>query len=950
MTLRTKIVLIIAGIFVAAALLSYPAYRIGQKVFETHFQKWGEKLVDLEKRGLLSTEFGAAWQDILTDEAMQNRAQGITSGADDTTDEGQGIKMVDGIAVENYPSLSLVRRLNEIHTYSNTIEILDRYQKEIALIRTDHTRGKIDEFPRTLKKALIAAEDGDFYSNENGFSYRSFVRASLLAMWRSITSFRIVTPRGVSTITQQVAKLFISDVDKEGRRRVERSIDRKLREMHIAAALRDMYTPDEILEVYFNHCVTSDYGLIGFKDIARGLFNKEPRELTDAECIYLSRMVKWGRNIKSKITQQCRIDMPRIAEALKWDTQKQQTILSQIDSITFTKPRRIETNHGMLIDCANVFWQKVLRKNGMSSQETEDMDIVNPNSLIRKKGNLSIQLTIDLRIQKELEKLVDSRGYGGDTVITTDARIGSFGENVRLSLPPRDTLRNITIMQQDTVFSEPGKDYATTLYKGDTLITNIRYRSLGGNAYRRSQFFYTRAPIKIDGQYFAYCVLDSKTGELLAYYSRDRIGSRLAALMRNRTPNGSSTAKPIFNALNFDQGIFAPYEKWDDTQLPPKKVPWERSFQYNGKKPIGVKFHKSAVRGQPYLVHNHGHIFENCQYIFDHLSSSNNILGAETCYRLDTRLFDSKGDLLPSALPMAQFFSRIGCFERVKKELKLKTVTGVRVYKELARIVGVNIDSMMAYGRKIPISDSLYSVSLGTLELTLLEQAHLFNLFYNNTIYENPASHPSLFISSITLNEKVIPIHDTIRQYHPLNDINTIRPTYLGMHKRLTSNKWDRLDDYDIAYSQPQQFGSAEDSVFDSERFYLEEPISNYAKSGTTDDVIRPFNVDVTSKKRTNFGLWNAVIRINAAKLEKGTNSIPEFKDITIACIGECNRAYTGPRDGKTLHKFVTKGFLEKAGVKAPEGFFTQYEQYLKKVTPDSVQNCGKDTMAIADN
>ena len=48
--------------------------------------------------------------------------------------------------------------------------------------------------------------------------------------------------------------------------------------------------------------------------------------------------------------------------------------------------------------------------------------------------------------------------------------------------------------------------------------------------------------------------MDSRTGKLLAYYSKDKLGSRLACLLRNRTPNGSLTAKPIFNALNFDLG------------------------------------------------------------------------------------------------------------------------------------------------------------------------------------------------------------------------------------------------------------------------------------------------------------------------------------------------------------------------------------------------------------
>ena len=51
-------------------------------------------------------------------------------------------------------------------------------------------------------------------------------------------------------------------------RRVSRSVDR-VRELRLAVTMRKLYSPDCILEVYLNHCVTSDYGMIGYKDIAR---------------------------------------------------------------------------------------------------------------------------------------------------------------------------------------------------------------------------------------------------------------------------------------------------------------------------------------------------------------------------------------------------------------------------------------------------------------------------------------------------------------------------------------------------------------------------------------------------------------------------------------------------------------------------------------------------------
>lgn len=934
---KTLIILgILAGLGLAAV---YPSYLLAKYLFNRYFDRWGTKLVELEKRGLLSQEYGAAWEDVLIGDAMDRQAERIVDS--DTPGESEGVRIVDGVRVDDYPSLSIIARLNEVHAYSNTIEILDRRDQHIALIRTDHKRGTIEDFPQTLITALIAAEDERFFDNSLGIEFDSYVRAALDAAWESVTTFSDFRPGGTSTITQQVAKLFISDLDDEGRRLVSRTVDRKIREMRIAAAMRKKYRPEEILEVYLNHCVTSDYGLIGFRDIAGGLLGKELDELSDAECIYLARMVKWGRNIHERIARQCRIDMPRMAEALGWGPQKRREVLAAVDSLTFTRPERVQTDYGHLVDCANEFWLKALEKSGRDV-ELAEMDLIDPNSLIRRKGNLQIRLTIDLALQRELERLVDTRGYGPDTVIVTDVRIGSRGATVRLPSPPRDTLRRIAVLDTPRTFAEPGSHYRTTLERGDTLVTNIRYRKVDKARWRRSEFYYTRRAVEVDGQYYAYCILDSRTGKLLAYYSRDRIGSRLAGLLRHRTPNGSSTAKPIFNALNFDLDVFQPFDKWSDLRPVEKDVPWERTMQYGGKgKPREVVFAHSAVRGRGYRVHNHDYVFDGCQYVFDLLATSNNILGVETVYRLNRRLFDRSGRPTREGFPLSQFFYRIGAFGRIKNELGLTHVTGVRVYKELARIVGVDIDSMTAYGKRVPVSDSLYSVGLGTLELTLYEQAHLYNMLYNNDLIEHPADHPSLAIEKIELNgvDLKVAALDTVRRFHPFADINNLRPTYLGMHKRLVSNKWDGLNAYDIAY-RPDILGTAiTDTVFSEEAFRIDEPLSNYAKSGTSDDILRPFNAPPDSKRRTNYGQWNATIRIDLSKLSG--EDAPDIRDVTIACIGECNRHYTGARDGKSLHKFVSRDLLKKAGMPAPAGFYALYEGYIRRVTPDSVKHCG---------
>jgi hypothetical protein len=261
----------------------------------------------------------------------------------------------------------------------------------------------------------------------------------------------------------------------------------------------------------------------------------------------------------------------------------------------------------------------------------------------------------------------------------------------------------------------------------------------------------------------------------------------------------------------------------------------------------------------------------------------------------------------------------------------------VRVYKELARIAGAMVDSVESGKRRVPVSDSLYSVGLGTLELSLYEQLHLFNVLYANDLIERPADHPSLFIDNIVLNGDTVAMNDTIKRFHPFADLSNVRPTYLGLHKRLVAT--DGLDAYDIP-APPDSAGLEQKESFDRSALPLLGPASNIAKSGTTDDVIKPFNATLKSGRKTNYGLWNAIIRIDLSKLGQDGQE-PDVRDITVSCIGECNEKYTGPRDGKTLHKFLTKNLLSKAGIQCPNGFYTRYEAYLKRVTPKDSMECG---------
>jgi len=942
---RAKKIILAASLTALFALLCVGGYFGLEYYLEWYMVRSAKTLIEQEKNGELSREYGYVWSEINLAKRMQKiNSEILGPGSDSSAMRDTGLTQAPKHVYSNIPSLAAVAELNKILQASNYILITDRYDYPLAEIKTTHTRLPLNEFNDVLIKAIICSEDRNFYTRTLAYEYKAFVRAFFRSILHGLASFSFPRPKGTSTIHQQVAKFLLSRFDSRGYVYSERSISRKIRELKLAQALKMYYSQDELLQLYLNHCVNAGYGMTGYYDISMGLFGKKPAELDICQSLYLARLVKWNRNIPKKIMAQIRIDMPRTAPVMGWPKPVQDSILAALSLLKFQKPVQIASDHNPLIDLANEYWLKVCRKNGMPEDEIADMDFSQANTMIRRKGNLKIQLFIDLRLQKQLEALVDKRGFGRDTVIYTDVRIGSAGADVRRSAPPRDTLRRTARLKADTAFSEPGSRFSFPLHQGDTLVSNIRYKKKDGDLYRRAAYFYRRDTLHVPGQYFAYAVMNSKTGELLAYYSRDGIGSRLSSLLKNKTPNGSSVAKPILYALNYDLGHFQPDEMESDSVEVAPPAAWARKFLAENSRNVGMVYQNTSATGG-YPVSNHGKIFEGYDYVFNHLTESNNILCVEMIYRLNSSLFGEDGNPLPESGPVMQLLNRLGDTVIIGGDKKPRSVTGTQIYARIAGVTGAEVDSVMDMRGKIPLPPDYYSVALGTLELSLYQEMHLFNVLYNNEIIADPQEHPGLVIKSISMSGGSIAFSDSIGRRSLFSDMEKIKPALLGLHQRLVSNAADGLEKYDIPADSAFRAGGT-----------LAGPLSNFAKSGTSDDIIRPFNTDVVAKARTNYGLWNAALRLELTAGEYSgmalkrvepvltgdsarADSIPEKEtlDITLSCVGECNERNTGARDGKSLHKYVSAGFLHAYGIPVDSGFYKIYGQRLASETPDTV-------------
>ena len=125
-----------------------------------------------------------------------------------------------------------------------------------------------DYIPSWLVKAVIASEDRDFYKHR-GISYLGVIRALLV----NIVHVRVV--QGGSTITQQLAKVLFTDM--------ERNLKRKIYETFCAREIEKRYDKQDILSMYLN-LIYFGNGAYGVESAAKMFFGAGVRELSIVEC------------------------------------------------------------------------------------------------------------------------------------------------------------------------------------------------------------------------------------------------------------------------------------------------------------------------------------------------------------------------------------------------------------------------------------------------------------------------------------------------------------------------------------------------------------------------------------------------------------------------------------------------------------------------------------------
>jgi penicillin-binding protein 1A len=157
---------------------------------------------------------------------------------------------------------------------AQTIVFLDQSGKrEIGTLSAQENRRvvSLDTIPEHTRRAVLAAEDRDFYDH-GAISYRGLARAAAANLLRRRIS------EGGSTITQQYVKNAFPGVGRD------RTLFRKLKEAVLAVKLERKFSKDQILEFYLN-TVYFGRGAYGVDAAARTYFSVPGKKRVTAQSL-----------------------------------------------------------------------------------------------------------------------------------------------------------------------------------------------------------------------------------------------------------------------------------------------------------------------------------------------------------------------------------------------------------------------------------------------------------------------------------------------------------------------------------------------------------------------------------------------------------------------------------------------------------------------------------------
>ncbi|MGC8712484.1 MAG: transglycosylase domain-containing protein [Leptodesmis sp.] len=278
------------------------------------------------------------------------------------------------ISFRNLPDVRVLRS----YAPTETTHIYDIKGKLIASLHGEANREVVplDKISPHLKRAVIAIEDSHFYQH-HGVNPGAVVRA-FRANWAEGR-----TVEGGSTLTMQLVKnLFLNP---------KQAFSRKLAESVLSMRVEQIFTKDQILEMYLNQ-VYWGHNTYGAETAAQSYFGKPAADLTLAESAMMAGLIQAPENLSPfvnlKAAKQRQQEVLNRMVDLKWITDSEASeALKQ--PIKFGKITSFQTSQIPYLTEATV--QELTRKFGRDAV---------------LKGGMRVQTTIDTKFQRMAEDVV----------------------------------------------------------------------------------------------------------------------------------------------------------------------------------------------------------------------------------------------------------------------------------------------------------------------------------------------------------------------------------------------------------------------------------------------------------------------------------------------------------------------------------------------------------------
>ena len=172
------------------------------------------------------------------------------------------------------PTRESIRGIGDMAEATTIFDVAD--QPIFTIFKEQRIEVPLEKVSPNLIKAVLSVEDQRFFEH-GGIDPIRVAAAGL----RNLRQGR--RAEGGSTITQQLARQSFLSRDKTYRR--------KMKEVIVAAYIENVYTKNDILELYLNKVYFGD-GLYGVEAASRGYFGKRAAELTVDEGALLAGLIQ----------------------------------------------------------------------------------------------------------------------------------------------------------------------------------------------------------------------------------------------------------------------------------------------------------------------------------------------------------------------------------------------------------------------------------------------------------------------------------------------------------------------------------------------------------------------------------------------------------------------------------------------------------------------------------